>query len=74
VDNYRQLHRQCVFSHEEIICKMAADYDRLDLATATAVYQDLLALVDHEVTLRKQLLDKVGGIRACMLLEHSGTF
>lgn len=53
---------------------MAADYDRLDLATATAVYQDLLALVDHEVTLRKQLLDKVGGIRACMLLEHSGTF
>lgn len=51
---------------------MAADYDRLDLATATAVYQDLLALVDHEVTLRKQLLDKVGGTRAC--IQASRTF
>ncbi|KAK2189153.1 hypothetical protein NP493_114g03035 [Ridgeia piscesae] len=57
VNHYRLLHRQCVFSHEELICKMAADPDRLDLNLAANVHRDMLAMVEQERKLRKCLLD-----------------
>ncbi|XP_046372172.2 lysine-specific demethylase 5A-like isoform X4 [Haliotis rufescens] len=57
IDNYRSLHRQCVFSHEELICKMAADPDSLDLNLAACTHQDMLAIVEEEKQLRKKLLD-----------------
>ena len=59
VEHYSQLHRQCVFSHEELICKMAADPDRLDLNLAACVHQDMLCMVNKERHLRKTLLDRV---------------
>jgi histone demethylase JARID1 len=47
-----------VFSHEELICKMAADPDSLDLALAAATHSDLLEIVEIEKRLRKKLLDR----------------
>lgn len=59
VEHYRILHRQCVFSHEELVCKMAADPDGLDLVVAAKTYQDLLVIAEKEKVLRKKLLDRV---------------
>ncbi|KAK3776769.1 hypothetical protein RRG08_058519 [Elysia crispata] len=58
IDHYRSLHRQCVFSHEELICKMAADPDSLDLTLAAATHQDMLCMVEEERDLRKALLER----------------
>ncbi|XP_017593011.1 PREDICTED: lysine-specific demethylase 5C, partial [Corvus brachyrhynchos] len=37
IQHYRRLRRYCVFSHEELICKMAASPEKLDLNLAAAV-------------------------------------
>nr|KAG5711307.1 hypothetical protein BaRGS_006004 [Batillaria attramentaria] len=58
IEHYRSLSRQCVFSHEELICKMAADPDSLDLALAAATHSDMLVIVETEKKLRKKLLDR----------------
>ena len=62
MDHYRGLRRQSVFSHDELICKMAADPDSLDLTLAAAVHQDMLEMVETEQKLRKQLLESVSSI------------
>ena len=59
IEHYRSLNRQCVFSHEELICKMAADPDSLDLSLAAATHGDMLDIVEIEKKLRKKLLDRV---------------
>ena len=59
IDHYRSLQRICVFSHEELMCKMAADPDSLDLSMAAAVYEEMLYLVDEEKRYRKALLERV---------------
>ena len=51
--------RAPVFSHEELVCKMAADPDSLDLNLAKAVYDELKAIVDRETKRRAKLIDQV---------------
>ncbi|KAK7101928.1 hypothetical protein V1264_020234 [Littorina saxatilis] len=58
IEHYRSLARQCVFSHEELICKMAADPDSLDLSLAATTHNDMLEIVEVEKRLRKRLLDR----------------
>lgn len=60
IEHYRRLRRYCVFSHEELICKMAACPEKLDLNLAAAVHKEMFILVQEERKLRKALLDKVG--------------
>ncbi|CAH1965004.1 unnamed protein product [Acanthoscelides obtectus] len=55
--HYSHLRRFCVFSHDELVCKMALDREKLDLTIAAATYQDMLVMVDTEKKLRKTLLD-----------------
>ncbi|KAJ8945625.1 hypothetical protein NQ314_009156 [Rhamnusium bicolor] len=55
--HYSHLRRFCVFSHDELVCKMALDPEKLDLTIAAATYQDMLVMVDTEKRLRKVLLD-----------------
>ncbi|XP_062579327.1 lysine-specific demethylase 5A-like isoform X1 [Saccostrea cucullata] len=57
IEHYRSLCRQCVFSHEELVCKMAADPDNLDLIIAASTHKDLLAIVEDERKQRKSLLE-----------------
>ena len=59
VDHYQHLRRQCVFSHEELVCKMAAEPERLDVNLAAATHQDMLEMVEYEKKHRKKLLDLV---------------
>ncbi|XP_036697123.1 lysine-specific demethylase 5D-like [Balaenoptera musculus] len=58
IEHYRRLRRYCVFSHEELICKMAAFPEKLDLNLAVAVYKEMFIMVQEERRLRKSLLDK----------------
>ncbi|CAH0562135.1 unnamed protein product [Brassicogethes aeneus] len=55
--HYSHLRRFCVFSHDELVCKMALNTEKLDLTIAAATYQDMLHMVDSEKRLRKNLLD-----------------
>ena len=60
IDQYRLLKRQCVFSHDELVCRMASlPAGTLDLVMSVMVYQDMIAMVEEERKLRKQLLDSV---------------
>ena len=51
--------RNPVFSHEELVCKMAADPDGLDLDLAKAVYDEMLAIVEKEANRRHRLAKMV---------------
>uniref|UniRef100_A0A2M3ZG99 [histone H3]-trimethyl-L-lysine(4) demethylase n=1 Tax=Anopheles braziliensis TaxID=58242 RepID=A0A2M3ZG99_9DIPT len=57
VNHYSKLRRYCVFSHDELVCKMALEPDRLNLGIATACYIDMAEMVDTEKRLRKNLLE-----------------
>ena len=59
VDHYQNLRRQCVFSHEELVCKMAAEPERLDVNLAAATHQDMLSMVETEKKHRKKMFDLV---------------
>ena len=52
--------RNPVFSHEELVCKMAADPDGLDLDLAKAVYDEMLAVVEKEANRRHRMAKMVG--------------
>ncbi|GAB1303303.1 Lysine-specific demethylase 5D [Apodemus speciosus] len=59
IEHYRRLRRYCVFSHEELICKMAAFPEKLDLNLAVAVHKEMFIMVQEERRLRKTLLEKL---------------
>ncbi|KAJ8006852.1 hypothetical protein DPEC_G00111520 [Dallia pectoralis] len=52
VSHYRRLHRYCVFSHEELLCKMAADPESLDVELAAAVFREMGEMMEEETQLR----------------------
>ncbi|XP_014816476.1 PREDICTED: uncharacterized protein LOC106899245, partial [Calidris pugnax] len=66
IEHYRRLRRYCVFSHEELICKMAASPEKLDLNLAAAVHKEMFVLVQEERKLRKALLEKNGDHYPCL--------
>ncbi|XP_041953453.1 lysine-specific demethylase 5C isoform X5 [Alosa sapidissima] len=59
IEHYRRLRRYCVFSHEELTCKMAACPEKLDLNLAAATHREMFIIVQEERKLRKGLLEQV---------------
>ncbi|XP_054741421.1 lysine-specific demethylase lid [Anastrepha obliqua] len=57
VNHYSMLRRFCVFSHDELVCKMALEPAKLTFGIATACYIDMAEMVDSEKKLRKSLLE-----------------
>uniref|UniRef100_A0A673HCR3 [histone H3]-trimethyl-L-lysine(4) demethylase n=1 Tax=Sinocyclocheilus rhinocerous TaxID=307959 RepID=A0A673HCR3_9TELE len=58
IEHYRRLRRYCVFSHEELTCKMAACPEKLDLNLAAATHREMFIIVQEERKLRKSLLER----------------
>ncbi|XP_032935965.1 lysine-specific demethylase 5B [Catharus ustulatus] len=59
VEHYRLLNRYCVFSHDEMICKMASKADVLDVVVASTVQKDMAIMIEEEKRLREKA-DKLG--------------
>ncbi|MCI4380721.1 hypothetical protein PGIGA_G00243430 [Pangasianodon gigas] len=68
VEHYRLLHRYCVFSHDEMICNMAAKADKLDVVLASAVHKDMVLMISEERDLREQICKS--GVVQCELFEY----
>ncbi|XP_068602860.1 lysine-specific demethylase 5C [Brachionichthys hirsutus] len=58
IEHYRRLRRYCVFSHEELTCKMAASPEKLDLNLAAATHREMFLIVQEERKLRKSLMER----------------
>ncbi|XP_069619062.1 lysine-specific demethylase 5A isoform X2 [Ranitomeya imitator] len=52
VNHYRRLRRHCVFSHEELIFKMAADPECLDVGLAATVCKEMAVMIEDESRMR----------------------
>ncbi|KAM9829141.1 lysine-specific demethylase 5B-B isoform 1-T1 [Syngnathus typhle] len=52
VNHYRTLHRYNVFSHDEMVCNMAAKAETLDVVLASAVHKDMAVMILEEQELR----------------------
>lgn len=55
VDHYRQLSRYCVFSHDEMVCNMAFKADTMDVELASALLEDMTAMIQEERELREKI-------------------
>ncbi|XP_053321235.1 lysine-specific demethylase 5A isoform X2 [Spea bombifrons] len=53
VSHYRRLKRHCVFSHEELIFKMATDPECLDVGLADAVCKEMTIMIEEEAQMRE---------------------
>lgn len=53
VEHYRGLNRYCVFSHDEMICKMASKAAALDIVLASTVQKDMAIMIENEKALRE---------------------
>lgn len=57
--HYSKLRRFCVFSHDELVCKMSVVPHMLDHTVAVATHEDMVHMVEIEKKLRKGLLEWV---------------
>lgn len=57
IDHYATVRRFPVFSHDELICKMANDPSILDYNISMATYQDMHKMCEAERSLRSNVLD-----------------
>ncbi|ESN91986.1 hypothetical protein HELRODRAFT_194466 [Helobdella robusta] len=55
IEDYRKFKRQCVFSHNQLLCEMAEKSKTLNLKMAAVVHDDLIIVVDNEKKLRHKM-------------------
>ncbi|XP_061114358.1 lysine-specific demethylase 5B-B-like isoform X2 [Conger conger] len=68
VDHYRILQRYCVFSHDELVCKMACKARSLDVVLASAVQKDMVLMICQEKELREKV--RKMGVVHCEQAEY----
>lgn len=61
VAHYRELSRYCVFSHDEMVCNMAAKAESMDMDMAAVVQKEIIAMVQEEDELRAKIDKLVSG-------------
>lgn len=52
VEHYRSLNRYCVFSHDEMVCSIAAKADNLELELVSSIQNDMSVMILEEKELR----------------------
>ena len=68
MSHYRRLGRHCVFSHEELIFKMAADPECLDVGLAAMVCKEMTLMIEEETRLRESVVQMVSSRTTLTLL------
>lgn len=71
VAHYRELSRYCVFSHDEMVCNMAAKAESMDMDMAAIVQKEIIAMVQEEDELRGKIDKLVSGSNLQGLLNSS---
>ena len=66
--HYREVERPCVFSHDELVCKMAAEASSLDMSLAAEIHKELAHIIDREKVMRKKLMDLVSNRNLLLVL------
>lgn len=56
IAHYASLQRYPVFSHDELICKMADEADQLEIRLSMATFEDITKMIDAEKELRKNAI------------------
>ena len=64
VEHYSLMRRYCVFCHDELVCQMASQANKLTLQVAAGTYKDMLVMVETEKKFRRQLLEAVRTCRS----------
>lgn len=59
MDHYSSFCRSPVFCHDELICKMMAQHETLELCLLASTSKDAAVMVFREEEFRQGLLDKV---------------
>ena len=59
IENYKLFKRHSVFSHDELVCKVATNRDLIDINTALAIQTELKLIIETEKKNRKNLMEKV---------------
>lgn len=59
IEHYRSLSRTPVFSHDELLCKMVAQPDKLELCLLPMASEDAAKMASLEEQLRLELRKKV---------------
>lgn len=59
VSHYRDLSRYCVFSHDEMVCNIAAKVDAMDVELVATVQKEIDIMVDEEQVLRDKITKMV---------------
>ncbi|KAM4613210.1 lysine (K)-specific demethylase 5Ba isoform 2-T2 [Polymixia lowei] len=63
VAHYRQLSRYCVFSHDEMVCNMAAKAGAMDVELASSLQKDMTTMIQEEEELREKI-NKMGVVQS----------
>lgn len=74
MSHYRRLGRHCVFSHEELIFKMAADPECLDVGLAAMVCKEMTLMIEEETRLRESVVQMVSKKRQLFYFACKRTF
>lgn len=69
MSHYRRLGRHCVFSHEELIFKMAADPECLDVGLAAMVCKEMTLMIEEETRLRETVVQMVNNEKQLFYLQ-----
>lgn len=58
VAHYSQLHRYPVFSHDELVCRMADDVKELNHRLAAATHEDMVQMIKSEKIARSEVINR----------------
>ena len=63
MEQYSSVRRYCVFSHDELVCRMANNCENINSKLAAAAYMDMINMAKSERKMRHIVMDWVSYIQ-----------